>query len=42
MLLIEKEISLRKYIGNGSLIEYFGDKVEGLMIPGDIPVRFVV
>ncbi len=42
MLLIEKEISLPKDIGNGSLLEYFGDKVEGQMSPGNIPVRFVV
>lgn len=42
MLLIEKEISFPKYSGNGSLLEYFREKVEGLLNPSDIPIRFVV
>ena len=42
MLLNEKEISLPKYNGNDSLLEYFDEKIYGLMHDGDTPVRFVV
>ena len=42
MLLIEKETSFPKYEGENSLLEYFGQKVQGLIHDGDIPVRFVV
>jgi len=42
MLLTEKEINLPKYTGNDSLLEYFDEKIHGLMHDGDTPVRFVV